>query len=68
MQIKQSDKVEILLLQDNYIDLVEAPANPITARANPVKDGYIKNSVIAEHGFSALVKTTDGADEHSLLF
>ena len=68
MQIKQSEKVEILLLQDNYIDLVEAPASPIAARANPVKDGYIKNSVIAEHGFSALVKTTDGANEHTLLF
>jgi len=68
MQIKQSDKIEILLLQDNYIDLVEAPASAMVARANPVKDGYIKNSVIAEHGFSALVKTTDGAVEHTLLF
>jgi 7,8-dihydropterin-6-yl-methyl-4-(beta-D-ribofuranosyl)aminobenzene 5'-phosphate synthase len=68
MQIKESEKIEILLLQDNYIDLVEAPASPIAARANPVKDGYIKNSVIAEHGFSALVKTTDGGTEHTLLF
>ena len=68
MDIKQSEKIEILLLQDNYIDLVEAPSNSMVARANPVKDGYIKNSVIAEHGFSALVKTYDGAVVHTLLF
>ena len=68
MEIKTSEKIEILLLQDNYIDLVEAPSNAMVARANPVKDGYIKNSVIAEHGFSALVKTTDGDKEHTLLF
>lgn len=68
MQIKQSDKVEILLLQDNYIDLVEAPSNIMVTRANPVKDGYIKSSVIAEHGFSALVKVSDDAQEHTLLF
>jgi 7,8-dihydropterin-6-yl-methyl-4-(beta-D-ribofuranosyl)aminobenzene 5'-phosphate synthase len=47
---------------------VEAPSSAMVARANPVKDGYIKNSVIAEHGFSALVKTTDGDREHTLLF
>jgi 7,8-dihydropterin-6-yl-methyl-4-(beta-D-ribofuranosyl)aminobenzene 5'-phosphate synthase len=68
MHIKSSEKVEILLLQDNYIDLVEAPASPMVARANPVKDGYIKNSIIAEHGFSALVRTTDGDVEHNMLF
>jgi 7,8-dihydropterin-6-yl-methyl-4-(beta-D-ribofuranosyl)aminobenzene 5'-phosphate synthase len=68
MEIKQTEKIEILLLQDNYIDLVEAPAGPIAARANPVKDGYIKNSVIAEHGFSALVKTADKDNEHTMLF
>ena len=68
MEIKTSEKIEILLLQDNYIDLVEAPSNAMVARANPVKDGFIKNSVIAEHGFSALVKTTDGVKEHTLLF
>jgi 7,8-dihydropterin-6-yl-methyl-4-(beta-D-ribofuranosyl)aminobenzene 5'-phosphate synthase len=68
MHIKSSEKVEILLLQDNYIDLVEAPASPMVARANPVKDGYIKNSIIAEHGFSALVRTTNGNTEHTMLF
>jgi 7,8-dihydropterin-6-yl-methyl-4-(beta-D-ribofuranosyl)aminobenzene 5'-phosphate synthase len=68
MKIKPADRIEILLLQDNYIDLVEAPSNAMVARANPIKDGYIKNSVIAEHGFSALVKTMDSEGEHTLLF
>ena len=68
MQLKQADKVEILTLQDNYIDLVEAPANAMVTRALPVKDGYIKNSVVAEHGFSALVTITAGTEVHSVLF
>ncbi|HQG31966.1 MAG TPA: MBL fold metallo-hydrolase [Deltaproteobacteria bacterium] len=68
MQVKTAEKIEILVLQDNYIDLVEAPSNAMVARANPVRDGYIKNSVIAEHGFSALVKTTDSGNERVLLF
>jgi len=68
MQLKHADKVEILTLQDNYIDLVEAPANAMVTRAMPVKDGYIKNSVVAEHGFSALVTVTDGTEVHSVLF
>jgi 7,8-dihydropterin-6-yl-methyl-4-(beta-D-ribofuranosyl)aminobenzene 5'-phosphate synthase len=68
MQLKQADKVEILTLQDNYIDLVEAPANAMVTRALPVKDGYIKNSVVAEHGFSALVKITGDSQERSVLF
>lgn len=68
MQMKQADKVEILTLQDNYIDLVEAPANEMIARANPIKDGYVANSVVAEHGFAALVKITGGAETHTVLF
>ncbi|MEN6475097.1 MAG: MBL fold metallo-hydrolase [Syntrophaceae bacterium] len=68
MQVKQADKVEILTLQDNYIDLVEAPADAMTTRALPIKDGYIKNSIVAEHGFSALVTVTEGTSARSVLF
>jgi len=68
MPLKEADKVEVLTLQDNYIDLVEAPADAMTTRALPIKDGYIKNSIVAEHGFSALVTVTKGSSARSVLF
>ena len=55
MKIREVDKVEILTLQDNYIDVTALDNSAIIQRANPLKDMQIKNSILAEHGFSALV-------------
>ncbi len=52
------DKVEILTLQDNYIEMTAMDSNAVITRAVPLKDGEIRASILAEHGFSALVKTT----------
>jgi len=66
--LKAVDKVEILTLQDNYIDITAMDSNAVVTRANPLKDGEIRASVLAEHGFSALVKTTTNGKTHTLLF
>ncbi len=66
--LKAVDRVEILTLQDNYIDITAMDSNAIVTRANPLKDGEIRASVLAEHGFSALVKTTTDGKSHTLLF
>ena len=62
------DKVEILTLQDNYIEMTAMDNSAVIARAMPLKDGEISASILAEHGFSALVKTTSAGITHSLLF
>jgi 7,8-dihydropterin-6-yl-methyl-4-(beta-D-ribofuranosyl)aminobenzene 5'-phosphate synthase len=62
------DKVEILTLQDNYIEMTAVDSNAIVTRATSLKDGEIKASILAEHGFSALVKTIDSGKTHTLLF
>ena len=62
------DKVEILTLQDNYIDITAMDNNAVVTRAMPIKDGQIKVSIGAEHGFSAIVKTTAGDQTRTLLF
>jgi len=62
------DKVEILTLQDNYIDLTAMDNNDIVTRAMPLQDGKFKKSFIAEHGFSAIVRTVTGDKTHTLLF
>jgi len=62
------DKVEILTLQDNYIEMTAMDSNAVVTRATPLKDGEIRASILAEHGFSALVKTTAEDKVHTLLF
>jgi len=62
------DKVEILTLQDNYIEMTAMDNSAIITRAVPLKDGEIRASILAEHGFSALVKTTAAGRTHTLLF
>ena len=62
------DKLEIHTLQDNYIDLTALDNSDVIQRANPVKDSEIKNSLLAEHGFAALVTATSGESQRKLLF
>ncbi len=62
------DKVEILTLQDNYIEMTAMDGSAVISRAVPLKDGEIRASILAEHGFSALVKTAINGEAHTLLF
>ena len=66
--LNEVDQVEILTLQDNYVDVAAFDGNEIVQRALPVKDMEIKNSILAEHGFSAMVTVTADDTPHSLLF
>jgi len=66
--IKEVDKVEILTLQDNYIDLVSRDNTEIVLRAMPIKGKEMKNSILAEHGFSSVVTVTRGKKTRSILF
>ncbi len=65
---REIDQVEILSLSDNYNDLVSMDSNDIVTRAMPVKDLQVRGSVLAEHGFSTLVKTVAEEGSHELLF
>ena len=64
--LKQLDKIEILTLMDNYIDLVSQDNSEIVQRAMPLKDMEIKNSILAEHGFSSFVTSTEGSQSQSI--
>ena len=66
--INEIKKVEILTLQDNYVDLAAGDNTDVIQRAIPLKDMEIKNSILAEHGFSAVVTITAGEKSKSLLF
>ena len=66
--LNEADKVEILTLQDNYIEITAGDNSEIIARAAAVKDGSIRTSVLAEHGYCAIVKTTTGDQVRTFLF
>ena len=66
--LKTADKIEILTLQDNYIEMTDFSGSAVVSRAFPLINGEIRASVGAEHGFSALVKITSGGTAHTLLF
>ncbi len=68
MVLKIVDRAEILTLQDNYIEMTAIDSNAIVTRAAPLKKGEIRASIIAEHGFSALIKTTSEGKTHTLIF
>jgi 7,8-dihydropterin-6-yl-methyl-4-(beta-D-ribofuranosyl)aminobenzene 5'-phosphate synthase len=62
------DRIEILTLQDNYIDMMAMDNSSVVTRAAPLKEGYFRLSVLSEHGFSALVRTAREGKTGTLLF
>ena len=58
--VQEVDRVEILTLQDNYIDLVARDNNEVVSRAMPLDGVELKKSIGAEHGFSSLISVTKG--------
>ncbi len=66
--INEVDRVEILTLQDNYIEITAMDNTAVVNRATALQDMEFKSSILAEHGFSALVKTTTGDRTRTLLF
>lgn len=61
-------KSEIIILQDNYIEMTAMDNSAVITRAAPLKAGEIRASILAEHGFSALIKVYYQGSEHTLLF
>jgi len=66
--INELDRVEILTLQDNYIDMTATDNSEMIHRAGARVAGEQRKSVLAEHGFSAVVRTTAGDKTRTMLF
>ncbi len=66
--MNELDRVEILTLQDNYIDMTATDNSEMIRRAGARVAGEQRKSVLAEHGFSAVVRTTAGERTRTMLF
>jgi len=67
MSLREVDKVEILTVLDNAIDLLMAGTEQVK-RFPLLPDALTRESLVAEHGFAALVTATSGNMSESLLF
>ena len=67
LQLKQVDRVEILTILDNNIDLL-LPTTENVRRIPFAPDLLTRDNPIAEHGFAALVTVHSGDTSASLLF
>ncbi|MCK9579761.1 MAG: MBL fold metallo-hydrolase [Methanoregula sp.] len=61
--LKPADRVEITILVDNYIDIFVPPSTPMDQRLpfDPCRH------ILAEHGFSCLVRVFADEKEHAIL-
>lgn len=67
MPLQEVDKVEILTVVDNTIDMLMA-SSPQVKRFPLLPDALTREMLVAEHGFAALVTVTSGNTSESLLF
>ncbi|MGE5841021.1 MAG: MBL fold metallo-hydrolase [Deltaproteobacteria bacterium] len=68
MILRQVDKIEVLTLMDNYVDLLLENTEVVT-RPPKARGGVIsKDTLIAEHGLSLMVTVHDGMEKRTILF
>jgi 7,8-dihydropterin-6-yl-methyl-4-(beta-D-ribofuranosyl)aminobenzene 5'-phosphate synthase len=67
IRLNPVDKVEIITLEDNYIDIAAMDNSDIVTRAMPLKGNEFKNSILAEHGFAAVVRTTTANTANTMI-
>lgn len=65
-RLREVAQVEIITLVDNVVDLLLENTDNVK-RAPRIRDGTLAPPLFAEHGFSAIVKVTDGDETHTIL-
>jgi 7,8-dihydropterin-6-yl-methyl-4-(beta-D-ribofuranosyl)aminobenzene 5'-phosphate synthase len=68
MKLREVDRIEIVTLVDNYVDVL-LESTDIVTRPPHAKDGQIPlNTFVCEHGLSLLVTVWQGDEKHTVLF
>jgi 7,8-dihydropterin-6-yl-methyl-4-(beta-D-ribofuranosyl)aminobenzene 5'-phosphate synthase len=66
--LREVDKIEVLTLMDNYVDLL-LESTPVVTRPPKAKGGMItRDTLVGEHGLSLLVTVHQGRGRHTVLF
>lgn len=68
MELRPADRIEIVTLVDNYVDVL-LESTDIVTRPPRTRDGKIMlNTLLGEHGLSLLVSVWLGEKKHTILF
>jgi len=67
-QLKEVDRVEILTLMDNYVDVLLGSTDVVTRPPLAKGPEIPTNNLLAEHGLSMLVMAYQGKEKHTVLF
>jgi len=63
VDLRELERAEVTVLVDNYTDLLLLQSTNVVKRTlSPPPQAFL-----AEHGFSCLIKTSDGSEEHVIL-
>lgn len=68
MMIKEVDKIEVLTLMDNYVDVLLGDTNVVRRAAHSGGGEIFKDTVVGEHGLSLHVTVYEGTRKHTVLF
>ena len=68
MTLKEVDKIEVLTLMDNYVDLLLESTKVVTRPPKAKGETISTDTLVGEHGLSLLVTVHDGAEKHTILF
>jgi len=63
LSIREADRLEITILMDNYTDMLMVESTDVCKRPQLP----FPHVLLAEHGFSCLIKVYAGAEEHTVL-
>jgi 7,8-dihydropterin-6-yl-methyl-4-(beta-D-ribofuranosyl)aminobenzene 5'-phosphate synthase len=66
--MNELDRVEVLTLLDNYIDMTAQDNSDMIQRGGGWKKGEVRKSILSEHGFSAVIRTTQGERTRAMIF
>ena len=66
IKLREVDTLEITTLVDNTVDMQLENCDNVR-RSPRIRDGSLAPPLFAEHGFSALLKTTVGGESHTIL-
>jgi 7,8-dihydropterin-6-yl-methyl-4-(beta-D-ribofuranosyl)aminobenzene 5'-phosphate synthase len=67
-RLRQVDRVEVLTLMDNYVDVLLGNTEVVTRAAHSGGGEIFKDTVVGEHGLSMLVAVYEGSKKHTVLF
>ncbi|NIV99304.1 MBL fold metallo-hydrolase, partial [Candidatus Saccharibacteria bacterium] len=68
MPLKEVDRVEVLTLMDNFVDVLLEDTAVVTRPPKAVGEEIPTDTLLAEHGLCLLVKVQQGAEKHTILF